>query len=208
MFKYISNSREHQDLFILSVLDKKRKGSYVEIGASHFITGNNTYLLEKEFSWSGISVEFLQGYQQEFNRNRSNPCILADATIIDYTKLFEEYSLPSHIDFLQLDIDPPSNTLKVLQNIPFDKYTFSVITFEHDEYSGGKEERIISRGILENLGYTRVISDVMHGEVSFEDWYVKEEYMPNEVWKLFKGNNVKMNAADISSKIVEIFKQL
>ena len=205
---YISNSRENKDLFVLSVLDKKIEGTYVEIGSAWPIKSNNTYLLESEFYWQGISFDNDSSFVNEFNYIRKNQCVLADATELDYSAIFEECGLNTHIDYLQLDIDPPDNTFKVLNLIDFNKYSFSVITYEHDLSAGGKSERLESRKILESYGYTRVISDVMHGDTIFEDWYINEKYMPNNNWKEFIGEQVKMNNEDINIKYKKLFEKL
>ena len=72
MIEYKSNSREHQDFFVLSVLDKKQKGTYVEIGAAAPIDYNNTYLLESSFNWTGVSVEWDPYMVNLFNSVRKN----------------------------------------------------------------------------------------------------------------------------------------
>ena len=205
--KYKSNSRENQDLFVLSVLDKKQNGTYLEIGSAYPILDNNTYLLENEFQWKGVSIDFNQSFVNEFEI-RSNPCICTDATTVDYDLLISSFYDTNHIDYLQLDIDPPSNTFKVLEKINFDKVSFSVITYEHDFYAGGIKEREESRKILESHGYTRVISDVMHNELVFEDWYINEKYMLTDTWKKFIGSNVNMNTANLTDTYKQIFEEL
>lgn len=201
-------SAQCQDLFILKVLDKKKNGTYLEIGASHPITDNNTYLLETEFGWTGVSVEWNVQLGNMFNITRKNPCALADATQIDYTSLLQACNMPTHIDYLQLDIDPPDNTFKALNNINFNQYSFSIITYEHDFYAGGFRERIESRKILESYGYTRIFSDVMHDNSAFEDWYVNEKYMPNDNWKLFIDSSKPMNSQRLTQKYIDIFNTL
>ena len=205
--KYNSNSRENQDLFILSVLDKKKEGTYLEIGSATPIIDNNTYLLESEFNWTGVSIDFNYAFINEF-KVRSNPFILADATELDYDLLISNYYKSTHIDYLQLDIDPPSNTFKALNKINFDKFSFSVITYEHDLYAGGDYEREASRKILESYGYTRVISDVMHNNLIFEDWYINEKYMPTDMWKQFIGNNINLNTNALDEKYKNLFNLL
>ena len=205
--KYKSNSRENQDLFVLSVLDKKQNGTYLEIGSAYPILDNNTYLLENEFQWKGVSIDFNQSFVNEFEI-RSNPCICTDATTVDYDLLISSFYDTNHIDYLQLDIDPPSNTFKVLEKINFDKVSFSVITYEHDFYAGGIKEREESRKILESHGYTRVISDVMHNGLIFEDWYINEKYMLTDTWKKFIGSNVNMNTANLTDTYKQLFEEL
>ena len=203
--KYHSNSREHQDFFVLSVLDGKTNGFYLEVGSAYPIQDNNTFLLENNFKWSGISIDNDEIFAKQFNQVRKNKCICVDATSIDYNKLLQNFS---HIDYLQLDIDPPSNTFKVLQNIDFSKISFSVITYEHDFSSGGIQEREESRKILKSHGYTMVIDDVMHGDIIFEDWYVNEKYMPNDNWKKFSGSNIKLDKQCLDQRYFELFKEM
>ena len=50
-------SQVYQDMFILSMLDGKRNGTFLEIGAADPLLGNNTYLLEKDFDWKLIELE-------------------------------------------------------------------------------------------------------------------------------------------------------
>ena len=188
--KLTSYSQSAQDIFVLSVLDQKRDGTYLEIGSSVPVDNNNTYLLETEFGWKGISFEFDEKKNDLFRLIRKNPVIGGDATTHDYSKIIEDSELGNHIDYLQIDIDPYWNTFKCLKNIDFDKYTFSVITYEHDLWCGGKDERLESRKILESKGYTRVVSDLMDGVLPYEDWYINEEYIPSDTWKQFVGENV------------------
>lgn len=208
MFRYKSSSTQCQDLFILKTLNKKTNGTYLEIGANHPITDNNTFLLESEFNWTGISVEWNINLCNTFNIMRKNPCVMVDATQQDFSALLQACNMPKHIDFLQLDIDPPSNTFKALNKIDFNNYSFSIITYEHDYYAGGFVERIESRKILQSHGYTRIFSDVMHNDAAFEDWYINEKYMPNDDWKLFNDNNKSMNLEKLSQKYIDIFNTL
>jgi FkbM family methyltransferase len=52
-----SPSQLNQDFFVLHELDWKYGGYFVEFGATDGFTLNNTWLLEKEFGWSGILAE-------------------------------------------------------------------------------------------------------------------------------------------------------
>lgn len=199
-----SNSKERQDLFVLSVLNKKINGTYVEVGGGLGTQENNTYLLETEYGWRGFSIEYVP-WIAETHSVRKNPCLCIDATNANYDELFEQHNLGTHIDYLQLDIDPPSGTLSALKQINFNKYSFSVITYEHDAYNGGENERIESRKILESHGYTRVISDVMHQGWQFEDWYINEKCMINDNWKEFIGNKIELYHID--EKYTKLFEK-
>ena len=52
------NSQVGQDKFVLSVLKNKKNGYFIEIGSNDPKLINNTFILEKDFNWSGIMVEY------------------------------------------------------------------------------------------------------------------------------------------------------
>jgi hypothetical protein len=206
--KYVSNSRENQDLFILSVLDNKKNGTYIEIGCGEPINGNNTFLLEKEFNWKGVSIDIDKSLCDSFMMLRKNDILCDDATKLNYDTVFNKYAINNHIDFLQLDIDPPLNIcIEVLKLIDFNKYSFSIIMYEHNLYLGNDEYRKESRRILEGYGYKRVISDVCHDFQPFEDWYINDNFMPNNNWKEFLSENINTNPTNLDKKINELFNK-
>tara|TARA_B100000035_G_scaffold69604_1_gene56991 strand:+ start:7417 stop:8052 length:636 start_codon:yes stop_codon:yes gene_type:complete len=210
MMKYNSQARENQDRFALAILDSKENGTYVEVGGYLPIEWSNTFMLEREFGWTGISLELFDRFSSQWNGVRSNPCITCDATKVDLNALIEDNNLPMVIDFLQLDIDPASSTFKVLENIDFDRHSFRFITFEHDVYRGGDtiEIRKKSREILQGHGYTLLIPDVSHNDLKFEDWYIKEDLMPSDTWKKFVGIDSTLNTAGMAEETRNLFEEL
>ena len=197
----VANSQEWQDFFVAAVTDKKTNGTYLEIGASGPMQASNTYLLETELNWRGVGIELDQQLASEHKEQRKNPCICADATKINYSDLLEQYNLGPHIDYLQLDIEPPEQTFNALIQIDFKKYSFSVITYEHDYYTNpeyNNQWRQRSREFFENHGYTRVITDVIppNQSLGHEDWYINEKYMPNNNWKEFIGEKIELHNPD------------
>jgi hypothetical protein len=163
-----------QDLFVLYATSYRLAGSYLEVGAAHPHGNSNSFKLDTEFQYEGISIEYDPNLVSQWrSKRRRNRCICADATSLDYSLILS--NLPPLIDYLSLDINPSIQTLNVLKVLPLDKVRFSVITFEHDAYSDadGEAVRNESREILNAFGYTRVISDVELIEWGpFEDWYV------------------------------------
>jgi hypothetical protein len=107
-------SEAHQDLFTLYMLDGKRDGFYLELGAGDPYYGNNSALLE-QLGWSGISVDYEASIVSAYNSVRRNKCLNADATKINYNKLLIGIE---HIDYLQVDCDPPTVSLQILKNLP------------------------------------------------------------------------------------------
>jgi hypothetical protein len=176
--------------FVLEVLDNKREGHYVELGAFHSTQGSTTYKFETEFDWKGVSFEIIDEFHKEITANRKNPCMLGDATKFNYTKYFEENNFPNQIDFLQVDIDAgydnlgravgnPSLSLLGLLAIPLNTYRFSVISFEHDTLIEYKNEamRDAQREILNALGYSLVV------RLPHEDWWVDPNVIPYQKYK-------------------------
>jgi hypothetical protein len=191
-------SQAYQDMFVLSMLNGKRNGTFVEIGTFHPTEISNTYLLEKQYGWNGISIDINDIV--DYNNVRTSKLIIEDALKIDYSKLFKEHNLPNHIDYLQLDIEPPNNTLECLKRIPFDEYTFSVITFETDSYYSGNTISDISRKILDDNGYELIVADVCNHDIiyPFEDWYVNPKFVDPKLIKLFKSDTTdKLTAEQI-----------
>jgi hypothetical protein len=173
-------SQAHQDLFVRYMLDFKRSGIYVEVGASEPKQSNNTYILEHQLDWKGISLEIDPTLTDSFNLVRKNKCICVDATDFNFREAFVKYGYPTRIDYLSMDTDPASVTYLTLTKLPLNDYRFSVITYEHDNYISGPEFMLKSRELLENYGYVRVVSNVLCCGRDFEDWYVDATYVPSE----------------------------
>lgn len=165
-----------QDIFVLMATGGKRGGTYLEIGAWHSENISNTVLLEREFGWSGVSVEIDPRKAEEFASNRANPCIASDARMIDYAGLgFEE------IDYLQVDCEPASVSFEILRKVLASGLQPKIITFEHEMYSEGPEVRDASREYLRSLGYELIVSDIGLEGLPFEDWWVMPAHFVKDV---------------------------
>ena len=165
-------SQSMQDMFVLSMLDGKRNGVYVEIGADKPKIINNTYLLEKRFGWRGVSFELDKEKVKFFNQHRKNKGICTDATTFDYKSLFQERNYPKQIDYLQLDLDPAEGTLAALKHLPLDDYRFTAITYETDVYRAGADVQDEEIEYLKSYGYELVVRNVANEGNPYEDWWV------------------------------------
>lgn len=163
-----------QDIFVLTILDGKQKGTYVEIGSAHPIRINNTYLLEKYFNWKGLGYDLNENYVDIYKKHRVNKCKLQDALKASFHEDFQENKLPKKIDYLQIDIEPAKHSLECLFLIPFDDYTFNVITFETEFYLEGDKFETLSREYLESKNYKQVFGRVSRLGKAYEDWYVHD----------------------------------
>jgi hypothetical protein len=186
-------SEVYQDIFILTLLNGKKGGSYLEIGSADPYYGNNTAILEEYYDWKGISIEIDQKLVETFNERRKNQAVCIDATKLNYNDFLKQNFKEEIIDYLQIDCEPAQTSFDILKKIPFDKYKFRIITFEHDFYldkENKKEEDTIkhkSRQFLKEKGYEPIILNVAasNGQ-NFEDWWIKPELNNKELVQKIK----------------------
>jgi FkbM family methyltransferase len=78
-----SKAQNRQDLFVLSELNFKRAGFFVEFGAAGGIEDSNTYLLEEDFGWRGILAEPARAFHDRLRANRraliSTKCVWSES---------------------------------------------------------------------------------------------------------------------------------
>lgn len=174
------NGQAQQDKFVLHALQHKENGYFLEIGSNHPIHSNNSYILESQYKWRGIMVDFNPEFLPLYKENRPRSIhLINDASQIDYAGIFKANSVPRKLDYLQIDLEESNgSTLRTLQNLDanvFDRYTFATVTFEHDiYYSNNHNTREVSRDIFLRRGYVPVFQDVNNDGIQFpyEDWYV------------------------------------
>ena len=178
-----NHSQAFQDMFILAATKGKKNGLYLEIGAQQPFYQNNTALLETEYDWNGISIEILPNLCAQFARERKNQIICEDATKIDYLKLLNKFDKGTDFDYLQLDVEPSNITFECLLSIPFEKYRFGIITYEHDHYvdmTGSYRDK--SRKYLKLMGYEMLVANASPNDNSpFEDWWYHPELIDSEI---------------------------
>ena len=195
MYKY--NGQSEQDKFIINVLKGKQNGYFLELGSNDPININNTYLLEKQYNWKGIMIEYDSKFLPSYKDYRNNSIhIINDATMIDYKTLLDSNNMPLNFDYLQIDLEPCNGStiksLEKLNNEIFDKYKFATITFEHDIYSTNfGNTRLRSREIFTSRGYVCVFKDIHNIEPKYvyEDWYVHPELVDMKYIKELQDKN-------------------
>jgi hypothetical protein len=179
MYLYLdSKSDLKQESYVISVLQEKKGGYYVELGSGDPKEGNNTLLLETKFDWSGLAIDSDPELVAKYNKERKNECIESDALLFDYVAYFKENNFPKQIDYLQVDIDGHDEALCLLALValPMLQYRFSVITIEHDVCMDYKRAsmRDAQREILGSLGYE------LSAQLLSEDWWVDGRVYQNK----------------------------
>lgn len=77
------NGQFSQDVYALAVNNFKRDGYFVEFGALNGIQDSNTYVLEKDYGWTGILCEPGKGFQQVLRASRK--CAIDYRAVYDKT---------------------------------------------------------------------------------------------------------------------------
>jgi hypothetical protein len=68
--KYLK-SQFHQDEIVLSLLNEKSNGYFIELGAADGVEFSNTYYLEKMLDWKGLLIEPNPNFYKDLQNNRT-----------------------------------------------------------------------------------------------------------------------------------------
>ena len=72
-----------QDLFVLSELEFKKNGYFVEFGATNGVDLSNSHILENKFGWNGILAEPARIWHEALSKNRKcsveTKCVYAES---------------------------------------------------------------------------------------------------------------------------------
>ena len=195
-------SEQWQDLFVLTMLDGKKNGTFVELGAAWPTKNNNSCLLS-EFGYRGISVEKNTRYENEWRGARPNDVFLCqDALKIDYATLLTQQNFPTQIDYLQIDIDNEIGSLELIDKlIASGKHRFSVITLETNLFFSSRNKKFQddSYQMLKDLGYQLVVKNVGVREWdtehwrAFEDWYVDPSQIDADIISKVENTSSEVN---------------
>lgn len=189
-------SQSLQDIFVITANQGQRDQWYLEVGSAEPFYNNNTALLEQQFGWKGISLDINQDKVQMFMQQRRNPVMCLDATKVQYADLLSNQGAPRDLGYLQIDCDPPENSWRILNSIPWDQYRFAVVTFEHGYYAD-QSIRDRSRAYLRQQGYELMAGDVSFDQShSYEDWWVHPDLVPAPVRDQLRDMSSKVKPAD------------
>ncbi len=207
----LTYSQLGQDWFVDTVLRGKRGGYFLDIGCGistlspyehHISTMSNTYGLEKHRNWNGVGVDYNLDYFRMASRVRQT-IVCADLLKTNINSILKEKEAPLHIDYLSFDVD--SAQRKVFDDLDFDKYSFSVITYEHNHSpSADACERDYSRSRFTSMGYKLLFGDVgLDDKQYIEDWWVSQELYKE--WQHLASQNEREQIT--TDKIIKLFQR-
>lgn len=177
-------AQSDQDIWVLSMLNGQRNGTYLEIGAGWPEHISNTALLEMQFGWSGVSLDYQDVYPLMWAAAGRKTFVKGNGQTVDFDKLLA--NLPSVIDYLSIDCDPGWVTFEILQRLPWHCRKFRLITFEHDCHAEGPDIKNASRDFLSMRGYHLVANNISHMGIAcdYEDWWAHPDLVDADKLKL------------------------
>lgn len=86
------NTNNFQFRTVVELLNGKKNGTFVELGAADGVLGSTTYRLEKDFGWNGVLIEPLKHYYDKIRsyRNASfmfNICVAEQEGVVEFTRI-------------------------------------------------------------------------------------------------------------------------
>jgi len=137
-------------------------------------------IIDKNIIWneSNLSLDFFETQNAELSTiGKFSSCdenrLLREShttyriSTITLTDLLIKYCAPKHIEYLSIDTE--GSELDILNALDFKKYSFGIITVEHNYTSA--REKIYS--LLTKYGYRRELQDISR----FDDWYISSKFM-------------------------------
>jgi FkbM family methyltransferase len=151
----------------------------------HSLRENRNVSIDNRCVWktSGCNLRFTQEADAEYSsiKGSKNSAYLSNRhkeTTVESVSLFDlliHHNAPTEISYLSIDTE--GSELEILQSFDFSRYTFNLITVEHN-YCGERREIF---DLLVSKGYGRIFTNVS----LFDDWYINLN-----VWKHLQSRGV------------------
>ena len=190
-----SSSQTRQDIFVVYAMNGMQGGSYIDIGANDGVTYSNSYMLEKQFGWSGLLVEPLKWLMPKVYEHRGANNNILNACVYNRTYLsafIEVAPSPSHVEMTGfgedmfsgvrdtwshakrdwVPVDLPTNPVPCFhaQTI-LDAYNITHVNYLSVDAEGADE------AILRSIDWKRFSADIISFEWVEPDIYYRLEHM-------------------------------
>lgn len=126
-----SKSQLFQDLFVLYKLKEKKNGLFLEFGATDGIKLSNSFLLEKNYKWSGLLAEPSIKWHSVLKKNRPNVKIIQECIYSESGKYLNFYNsdiaeLSTLDEFRHSDISSMPGNSKIRNKSGFNHKVLSI----------------------------------------------------------------------------------
>ena len=122
----LRKSQHLQDLFVLSELDFKSNGFFVEFGATDGLSISNTWLLEKYFNWSGILAEPALVWHDRLRINRN--CTIDTRCIWKTSGIDIVFNQTESPELSKIDSVIANDWAKDIRDVNATKYTVRTVS--------------------------------------------------------------------------------
>ena len=186
------NSQLCQDRFVDAVLQGRRDGYFVDLGAGtdrvrgHDISFySNSYYFEHHLGWTGLAVDIDEVWIEHAQRERKCTVLCLDMFKENINDIFEKNNSPKRMDFISFDAGAATD--KIFEELDLDTYIFDVVLFEHnafysDEFTSARDA---SRVVWEDKGYELICADIVYAVPGIngpvEDWWVHKSIMNDHI---------------------------
>jgi len=181
-----------QDVLIAELLNNKKEGTFLDIGANDGITISNTYYLEKELNWNGVAVEPIPSIFAKLQSTRKcglvNGCIAPSAGVARFIELSGQTNMLSTLanNNSGLTARRIRNNLSRhgsnLKEIEVKCYTFAGIVQEH------KLRNIDFLSIDTEGGELEIIKEIDFDRVNVKIISVENNYFDREIRAYLENN--------------------
>ena len=132
-----SYSQLGQDEWVLEMLDRKKKGVFIEVGASNGVYLSNTLLLEKDFGWEGLCIEPSSEFE---NLQKNRNCQVANELV------FKENGL--EVEFIEGRLNDNNKSFSGIK---------STLDKHHVEGTSYKRKTITLNSLLNKISFSQKI---------------------------------------------------
>lgn len=127
----VSYSQIYQDLWVLFESSSKSNGYFVEFGALDGVTFSNTFLLEKEFNWTGILCEPNPDMHQNLINTRKS--IVDTRCVYSETGKFLEFDCTSNPELSKISsISADNHSRQVTNTVLVETITLTKLLDDHN----------------------------------------------------------------------------
>ena len=207
----MSKSQLKQDLNVLEYYNFKKRGYFVDIGASDGISLSNTYMLEKDYNWNGICVEpILNDFNILISNRKNSICVNKAVYNISDTKM----------KFAIKNFNMCSGLIETMDNqviIDNKVYDSCIIKEIYDLYKANpklyNQEHIdifnkVNK-VKHNLDWLQLFADdLVNINSQYEQKRIKSELALRTMREVLKSRKVRMNWENYNLDKVEDFQAI